>query len=75
MSWMVQEEAACDAVLLLDRTMSVSGAALEGCRALAAAACLHITICQDAVHSKDALPAISNISTLSGMSCAPAVIH
>lgn len=66
LAW-VQEEAACDAVLLLDRTMSVSGAALEGCRALAAAACLHITLCQDVNHSKDALPAISSISNIIGV--------
>jgi hypothetical protein len=62
----VQDETAYDAVLLLDRTMSVHGTALEACRPLAAAACLHIALCQDAHHSKDALPALSSIATMTG---------
>lgn len=62
----VQEEAAHDAVLLLDRAMSVGGVGMDGCLALAAAACLHLALCQDMNHSKDALPALSSIATHTG---------
>ena len=70
--WCVQEEAAHDAVLLLDRAMSVGGVGMEGCLPLAAAACLHLALCQDINHSKEALPALSSIATHTGLpSCQP----
>ncbi|BDA45635.1 probable pentatricopeptide repeat-containing protein At2g31400, chloplastic at N-terminal half [Coccomyxa sp. Obi] len=61
------EEAAHDAVLLLDRAMSVGGVGVDGCLPLAAAACLHLALCQDMNHSKDALPALSSIATHTGL--------
>ena len=63
----MQEEAAHDAVLLLDRAMSVGGVGMEGCLPLAAAACLHLALCQDINHSKEALPALSSIATHTGL--------
>lgn len=62
----LQEEAAHDGVLLLDRAMSVAGAGVEACLVLSAAACLHLALTQDATHAKEALPALSSIAAHTG---------
>ncbi len=58
-----------DAALLLDRLLSLGGNAAhltEGRLPLAAAACLHLALCQDPGQAGRALPALSRLADQAG---------
>ena len=65
---MVQDEVAHDAVQLLDRAMMAPDKPAADCMSAAAPASLYLAVCQDNQHSRDALPLLSGISNLTGVS-------
>ena len=65
----MQEEVAHDAVQLLDRAMMAPEAPARDCMSAAAPAALHLALCQDGQHSRDALSLQTGISSLNRCSC------
>ena len=66
-SGILQEEVGHDAVQLLDRAMMAPDKPAADCMSAAAPASLYLAVCQDTQHSRDALPLLSGISTLTGL--------
>ena len=62
-----------DAVQLLDRAMMAPEAPARDCMSAAAPAALHLALCQDGQHSRDALSLQSGISNLTGAAAPPLV--
>ena len=62
-----------DAVQLLDRAMMAPEAPARDCMSAAAPAALHLALCQDGQHSRDALSLQSGISSLTGATACPLV--
>ena len=63
----MQDEVAHDAVQLLDRAMMALDKPAADCMSAAAPAGLYLAVCQDNQHSRDALPLLSGISNLTGL--------
>ena len=62
-----------DAVQLLDRAMMAPEAPARDCMSAAAPAALHLALCQDGQHSRDALSLQTGISSLTGAAAPPLV--
>ena len=62
-----------DAVQLLDRAMMAPEAPVRDCMSAAAPAALHLALCQDGQHSRDASSLQSGISSLTGAGAPPPV--
>ena len=59
---------------LLDRAMMAPEAPARDCMSAAAPAALHLALCQDGQHSRDALSLQSGISSLTGAAASPPVL-